>query len=130
MKAATIRRLLVPAALVVSVAGGSVASAVTAAPSGADGSSAAAATKTVRMNDETFSPATVTIGKGSSIRWTNNSGRTHTTTSVKKKADGSRLWNRVVSDGGSYTRKFGKAGTFRYFCAFHDGMVGKVVVTS
>ena len=39
-------------------------------------------------------------------------------------------WDETLSPGQTYSRRFKKAGTFKYHCSFHSEMVGKVVVTS
>jgi len=82
------------------------------------------ATKTIAMKDDLFKPKTVTVARGTTIKWVNRGESAHTTTSRK-----TGLWDRTLSSGQSYSRKFKRAGTFRYFCKFHDGMVGKIVVT-
>jgi plastocyanin len=81
-------------------------------------------TKTIAMKDNLFKPKTVTVARGTTIKWVNRGESAHTTTSRK-----TGLWDRTLSSGQSYSRKFKRAGTFKYFCKFHDGMVGKIVVT-
>lgn len=85
-------------------------------------SSTAGTATVVRMKDDFFKPKTVTISKGTKIKWVNRGEAIHTTTSTKG------LWDETVSPGESYTRTFRKARTFRYYCTFHEGMTGKIVV--
>lgn len=80
-------------------------------------------TKTIAMRDDLFSPKTVTVARGTTIKWVNRGESAHTTTAR------SGAWDRTLSSGQSYSRRFTRAGSFRYFCKFHDGMVGKIVVT-
>ena len=80
-------------------------------------------TKTIAMKDDFFKPKTVTVARGTIIKWINRGESAHTTTAR------SGAWDRTLSTGQSFSRKFKKAGTFRYVCKFHDGMVGKIVVT-
>ena len=93
----------------------------------------AATVKTVSMTTaKTFSPKTVTVARGTLVRWTNPRsllGSTHTTTSM------TGLWDsKSVQQGTSFSRTFSKAGTFRYRCTLHSnaagttGMTGTVVV--
>ena len=85
-------------------------------------SSALRATKTIAMKDDFFSPKSVTVAKGTTIKWVNRGDSAHTTTKAG-------VWDKTLSSGQSYSRKFKKAGTFKYICKFHDGMVGKIKVT-
>lgn len=84
--------------------------------------SGAAATKTVSVTDDQFSPKTVKVKKGSKVKWVNNGDDDHTTTG--------KGWDKTLAPGQSYARKFKKAGTFKYVCSFHNEMTGKVKVTS
>ncbi len=83
---------------------------------------ATATRKTVVMKDNYFSPKTITIPKGTRIRWVNRGEVPHTTTSTRG------LWDRTLAPGETYTRTFKRAGTFRYYCVFHSGMTGKIIV--
>jgi plastocyanin len=85
----------------------------------------AATIKTVTMtNSLTFMPTTVTVKRGTVVKWVNpkTSFFTHTTTS------NTGLWNHTVLKGGSFQRTFNKAGTFKYHCNIHTGMHGTIVV--
>jgi len=80
-------------------------------------------TKTVTLRDDLFSPKAVTVSRGTTIKWVNRGESTHTTTAR------SGAWDRTLSSGQSYSRRFNAVGTFKYICKFHDGMVGKIKVT-
>lgn len=85
-----------------------------------------AQTRTVSMVDDKFKPAAITISVGDSVRWVNNGKAAHTATSrVNGLFDSS-----LVPSGDSFTHKFSKAGTYRYYCFLHAGMNGTVVVRS
>lgn len=86
---------------------------------------AGAATKTVTLKNIAFSPKRLTISKGSSVTFAfRDGGTTHNVTSV-----GSRRFSTISSrDSGSRSRKFTKAGTYRYACTLHPGMTGRIVV--
>lgn len=86
-------------------------------------SSGTRVTKTIAMRDDLFAPKSVTVARGTTIKWVNRGDDAHTTTAR------SGAWDRTLSSGQSYSRRFKAAGTFRYFCEFHDGMVGKIKVT-
>ncbi len=78
---------------------------------------------TVGVQDNVFSPSTVTIGLGNSVQWTNNDANPHTVTSDTNVFDSGRL-----NQGQIFTRTFDRTGTFPYHCTFHQGMNGRVIV--
>jgi plastocyanin len=80
----------------------------------------------VEMLDLTFSPATVTIQAGETVQWKNTSKVMHTATSLGPAAFDSG----TIDPGKSYSRKFDKPGTYKYFCIPHEkqGMTGTVIV--
>lgn len=70
-----------------------------------------------------FVPGRQTINQGDSVRWTNNDGVPHTSTS-----DGG-LWNSGnLSLHQTYTRAFASIGTFPYHCAVHTTMKDTIFV--
>jgi plastocyanin len=85
----------------------------------------AASTRNVSMVDNDFVPATITIGLGDTVLWKNNGNNPHTATGNAPL----NLWNSTrLDDDETFSRVFGVAGTYPYFCDFHDGfgMVGNV----
>lgn len=85
-------------------------------------STASATTYRVRILDNYFKPARITISPGDRIRWVNRGEVVHTTTSR------TGLWHRSLAPGETYTRTFRKAGTYRYYCTLHSGQTGRIVV--
>ncbi len=77
----------------------------------------------IEMGDFFYSPASVTITEGGTIRWVNTGAALHTVTA----ADGS-FDSGFKATGESYTRTFARAGTFNIFCIIHPQMVGTVTV--
>ncbi len=87
---------------------------------------AAAATTGVSIKNFAFSPTPVTVSQGSSVKWTNQDGTAHTTTS---KLTGSLGWNSGgLGQGGTFAKVLPAAGTYPYVCTFHFGMAGTVKV--
>jgi plastocyanin len=108
----------------------------------------------VIMNDHAgvapyaYSPATVTVKVGTTVKWTNNGGTAHTATSD---ATPQPIWNSgtVLPAGsascpptdpycqpggtpaGTYQVTFNSPGTYQYHCEFHgpQGMTGTITVT-
>jgi plastocyanin len=78
---------------------------------------------TVSVADMAFTPATVTVVVGSDVTWDFPDSVAHTTTSLQG------FWNSgAKSDGETFTRSFGSAGTYPYECTFHPMMRGTVKV--
>jgi plastocyanin len=88
----------------------------------AEDSARASATATVTIPAFKFQPATVTISRGSKVRFSNTSGTTHTAT--RKGAFNTGR----IKPGKSVTVQFAGKGTFAFHCAIHPFMKGKVVV--
>jgi plastocyanin len=83
---------------------------------------------TVRMEDNFFDPANITVEPGTTVTWVQSGKNPHTTTSY----DG--LWDSGMIEGGSggtFSFTFEEPGTFDYFCIPHEslGMIGSVTVT-
>ncbi|MGZ5214045.1 MAG: cupredoxin domain-containing protein [Actinomycetota bacterium] len=89
------------------------------------------ATKTVRAIVTHWSPTTVRISRGDTIKWRAVSG-SHTVSAY----GGNWAFNKQLSTGEVEDRTFRRAGTFRFRCTIHStltngqcsGMCGKVVV--
>jgi plastocyanin len=101
---------------------------------------AAAATTEVQVGGAgtVFTPATVTIRAGDSVRWT-NAGGTHDVHAdddsfrCAEGCDGEGGDGRVSGTAWSFTRAFPRAGTYLYYCEEHGtpgggGMSGRVIV--
>jgi plastocyanin len=83
---------------------------------------------TVRMEDNYFDQANITVEPGTTVTWVHNGQNPHTTTSY----DG--LWDSGLIPGGSggtFSFTFNEPGTYGYYCIPHEamGMVGTVTVT-
>jgi plastocyanin len=79
--------------------------------------------KAITITNFAFSPATITVPAGTTVRWINKDTVVHTSTSDKPGWDSG-----IINPGASYTRRFDKPGTYAYHCTPHPFMVGKVVV--
>lgn len=85
----------------------------------------AAATKEVAIEDFAFTPATITVKKGTTVTWTNKDSVSHTVTGDSDGGPDSELFG----NGESYSFTFNAVGTFAYHCAPHPQMTGTVIVT-
>ncbi|HSX29243.1 MAG TPA: cupredoxin family copper-binding protein [Candidatus Saccharimonadales bacterium] len=82
----------------------------------------------VAIQDFAFSPATLTVKKGTTVTWTNKDSASHTVTSDDD-ATGEKLDSKVLGNGDSYSMTFTATGTYGYHCALHPNMTAKVIVT-
>jgi plastocyanin len=79
----------------------------------------------VSISNMSYSPATLTVKKGTTVTWTNSDSAAHTVT-----ADSGNLFDSgTLNPGKTFNFQFDTAGTFAYHCTFHSSMHGKVIVT-
>ena len=81
----------------------------------------------VVISDFAFSAPTVTIDRGTSVRWRSSTGTFHTVTPDGHQAFAARQMN---GSGQTYDVRFDAPGRYRYYCEPHRafGMTGEVVV--
>jgi len=79
----------------------------------------------VSIVDFAFTPKTITVPVGTTVRWTNNGSAPHTVTSTSSpKAFDSGTLN----SGDTFQHTFTTAGQFPYRCNIHPSMTGTVIV--
>jgi len=80
----------------------------------------------VTINNFRFTPPQMTVPVGTTIKWTNQDGPTHTVTS-----DMAGIFDSgSLAPGKSFSFTFNTPGTFAYHCSIHPTMMGSVVVTA
>lgn len=94
---------------------------------------ALAATVSVSIGDNFYSPATVTVSVGDTVRWTNNGQAPHSVTADNGSFDSSPGCPQDIAaclgNGDTYSRTFAATGSFSYYCTVHgQTMSGTVVV--
>jgi plastocyanin len=77
---------------------------------------ASAATTTIAMRDDVFRPGVRTVAKGTKVVWVNRGRDKHTVTT--------RKFSVVLNPGERYKRRVTHG--FRYVCAYHGAMKGRV----
>ncbi len=86
--------------------------------------------KIVENNEKySFSPATLTITKGTKVVWTNASDTPHTITSDDGKFTSSDAGKPIAANQ-TYSFVFNTVGTFKYHCSIHSYMTATITVTS
>ncbi len=80
-------------------------------------------TQEVAIVDFAFTPASLTLKKGTAVNWTNKDAVPHTVTSEK-------FSSKTLNPGESFQYTFNEEGTFEYSCTFHPQMKGTIIVTA
>jgi plastocyanin len=75
------------------------------------------------LGNGAYMPDELDVATGTTVTWMNTDLESHTSTS-----DGSGWNSGTIAPGGRFSFTFQRAGTFRYHCTIHPGMVGTVVV--
>jgi Icc protein len=84
---------------------------------------AAAAVRDVGVDNFSFSPASITVPPGTTVRWTNRDDIPHTVV-----AEDRSFKSAVLDTDNQFSRQFSQPGTVKYFCSIHPHMTGTVVV--
>ena len=77
----------------------------------------------VFIQSNSFSPSSITVTAGTTIKWTNKDGIAHTVTSNTNIFDSG-----TINSGGTFSFTFATAGTYPYYCKIHPAMVAAVTV--
>ena len=81
-----------------------------------------AGTKTIQLGDNFFKPKTVTVKKGTTIKFKFNGFH-------NVEADGKAAFKNIPNrSSGTVNRKATKKGKFKLLCSIHDGMTMKLTV--
>jgi plastocyanin len=78
---------------------------------------------TISIKDFMFSPASITVSAGTTVRWKNLDGEPHTVTGIEEP-----FRSGALDQNDAFSFKFSRPGTYRYVCSIHPQMVGTVTV--
>jgi plastocyanin/S1-C subfamily serine protease len=78
----------------------------------------------VYISDFAYSPNPIEIAVGNAVTWFNEDQVPHTATGENRDV----LQSGTIPPGASFTQVFWEAGEFGYFCEFHPGMTGTIIV--
>jgi plastocyanin len=97
---------------------------IVAVLAGSLSSQAFGATRTVRVADDVFRPARVTVSRGDTVtwRWT---GRDQHNVQVRS---GPARFQSALKRSGTYSKKLRKRGTYRIVCSIHQPDMRMTVV--
>src|SRR6266853_200055 len=79
---------------------------------------------TVKIDNFSFGPATITIPAGTMVTWTNSDDVPHVVTSD----DNKMFKSKALDTDDHLTFTFAKPGTYNNYCAIHPKMTAKIVV--
>jgi plastocyanin len=77
----------------------------------------------VKIDNFSFTPATLTVATGTQVTWTNRDDIPHTVVS-----DDKSIKSKALDTDEKFTFTFTKPGTYPYFCSLHPKMKGTIVV--
>jgi manganese oxidase len=77
----------------------------------------------VDVKDSKFTPASITVARGTTVTWRNGDEEPHTVTSIDGVFKSSAL-----ESGARVSYTFTKPGTYHYFCSFHPHMQADIIV--
>jgi plastocyanin len=83
----------------------------------------AAGASIVLAREFMFAPGSLTIDAGSTVTWTNKDEEPHTVVS-----DSGLFRSGAMDTNQSFSFRFDKPGTYRFFCSIHPRMVGTILV--
>jgi plastocyanin len=87
---------------------------------GADDKPAAAE---VKIDNFSFTPATLSVPVGTQVTWTNRDDIPHNV-----RNDDASIKSKVLDTDEKFSFTFSKPGTYSYFCSIHPKMTGTIVV--
>jgi len=82
-----------------------------------------AAPNQVKIDNFSFTPATLTIAPGTTVTWINRDDVPHTVVS-----DDKIFKSKVLDTDEQFSFTFTKPGTYPYFCSVHPKMTAQIVV--
>lgn len=93
--------------------------------SGNNGNNGQQGANEVWIEGMAFNPVSISVTAGTTIKWTNKDGVTHTVTASDNSFDSGN-----IASNGTFSHTFPTAGTISYYCKIHPMMKASVVVTS
>lgn len=79
----------------------------------------------VKIENFTFTPATLHIAAGTTVTWKNDDDMPHTVLDVDRPA---RFQSPPLDTNDQFSYRFMKPGRYAYFCSIHPRMTGVIVV--
>lgn len=75
----------------------------------------------VSIDNSAFTPASLQIATGDTVKWTNNDA-------VQHNVKGATFYSNTLNKGDSYAYTFVQKGVYDYICNIHPSIQGKITV--
>ena len=95
-------------------------------PYGGGGTGGSCPANTVCFLTSSFDPTVLTVNKGTTVQFANNSGVGHTVNFDAPRP--ANVADIPLNTSGTFGRTFNDAGTFNFHCTQHAGMTGQIKV--
>lgn len=82
-----------------------------------------AATVTVKIDNFTFAPDTITVAPGTTVTWINGDDIPHTVTEKNRE-----FKSQALDTDDKFSHTFSTPGEVDYFCSLHPHMTGRIIV--
>jgi len=83
----------------------------------------------VIMRNSTYQPQEITISPGTTVTWVNEDGYVHNVLSGERGEPTGTITSPDIAGGSSFSFTFEETGTYAYYCSYHPGMSGTVIVS-
>lgn len=77
----------------------------------------------IKIDNFSFTPVSVTVSRGTQVRWTNRDDIPHTVV-----GEDHSFRSKALDTDQQFIYTFSKPGTYNYFCSLHPKMTATVVV--
>jgi plastocyanin len=77
----------------------------------------------VGIENFAFSPGTITVPAGSTVRWINQDDSPHNIAAEDKS-----FKSKTLDTGDNFSYTFAKPGAYKYYCSLHPRMTGTILV--
>jgi plastocyanin len=94
------------------------------------GDAGGSVTVEVKIVDNAFEPAEITVAPGTTVIWTNSGQVQHTVTVGERDNPTGMFDSGYLDPGGTFQYTFTEEGIFPYYCIPHPGMDATVIVAS
>ncbi len=84
--------------------------------------------KRISIANMAFSPQTVTVATGTTVRWVNNDSVEHAIATEDGSDSPNNFDSAGIAVGAAYTLQLNKPGTYKYYCKLHPNMKGEIIV--
>lgn len=78
----------------------------------------------VKIDNFSFTPATLTVPVGATVTWVNRDDIPHNIVSSEQ----GKFKSKPLDTDDKFSFTFASAGAYQYFCGLHPKMVGKIIV--